>query len=189
MIKVAITGNIASGKSTVEEYIKQTYPVIDTDKIAHNLLEKKQDLIKKTFSNFDILENDKISRKKLAEIVFSDNTQKQKLENILHPEIKKEIIKFFEQNSSSNFAFVSVPLLFEAHFENLFDKIIFIYANDNLRLERLIKRNNLSKDEAIKRINAQISQEEKIAKCDFVIKNEKNKSYIQLQIKNLLKKI
>lgn len=185
MIKVAITGNIASGKTVAEDFIKQFYPVMDTDKIAHVLLEKNQDIIKKTFSEFDITENNKISRQKLAKIVFSDTTQKEKLEKILHPLIKNEIIRFFDEYKNSKMVFVSVPLLFEANFENLFDKIIFIYANDSLRLERLIKRNNLTISEAQKRLNSQISQEEKLKKCDYIIKNEG--SIINLQ--NELEKV
>ena len=150
MIKVAIVGNIASGKSIVEKYLEKSYPVIDTDKITHDLLEKNQAKILEMFNKNDLLDNGFLSRKKLSNLVFSNNELLKKLENFLHPLIREEILKFFENNKNKKLIFVSVPLLFEAKFENLFDKIIFIYANDNLRLERLMKRNNLSKTEALK---------------------------------------
>lgn len=187
MIKVAIVGNIASGKSIVEKYLEKSYPVIDTDKITHDLLEKNQTKILEMFNKNDLLDNGFLSRKKLSNLVFSNKELLKKLENFLHPLIREEILKFFENNKNKKLIFVSVPLLFEAKFENLFDKIIFIYANDNLRLERLMKRNNLSKTEALKRINSQISQEKKITHCNYVIKNEQNLETLYEKVNIILK--
>ncbi|MBR1753934.1 dephospho-CoA kinase [bacterium] len=189
MIKVALVGNIASGKSLAENYLKTLYPVADTDIIAHELLKTSQNLIIEAFSDFDICENGTLSRKKLADIVFSNSGQKQKLENILHPLIKKEVLNFFENNSSSDLVFVSVPLLFESHFDKLFDKTIFIFANDNLRLQRLMKRNNLTEQQALIRIKSQLEQEEKIPLCDFVIKNETTPQDLYNKIQGVLNQI
>ena len=95
MIKYAITGNIASGKSAVENIlIKNGETVIDTDKISHALLEGNKEIIE-AFKDFDILSDGKISREKLGKIVFSDKSLKKKLENILHPQIIEKINEFF----------------------------------------------------------------------------------------------
>lgn len=193
MLKIAITGNIASGKSEVEKIlIEKSFKVLDTDTVAHNLLEDinvKNKLIE-VFSNFDILENDKISREKLGKIVFKDEKLRKKLENILHPLIKNEIERFFHSaKESEKIAFVAIPLLFETNFEKLFDKIILVYADDDIRLERLINRNNLPKEYAKNRLKIQMSQEEKISLSDFVIYNNKTLSELiknTEQILNLL---
>ena len=166
MLKIAITGNIAAGKTQVEKILANQFKVFDTDKIAH---EKLNDL--KEFYGYDVFTNGVIDRKKLGELVFNNPELKIKLENIIHPFIKKEVLKIFEENSNEDVIFVSVPLLFETDFYKLFDKILFVAANENIRLERLQKRNNLSSSEAILRIRSQMSQEEKIKRADFIIEN------------------
>ena len=175
MIRIAITGNIASGKSVVEQFFKNyNYPVIDTDFIVHELFKNSQDLniqLRESFSGYDIYVDDLIDRKKLAKIVFSDTKLLKKLEQITHPFIIDEVLKFFEQNKNEAFTFVSVPLLYEVNWVYLFDKVLLVAANDDIRLHRLMLRRHLSKDDALKRMNAQISQEEKIKFADFVIYN------------------
>ena len=182
MIKVAITGNIASGKSQVEKEIRNLgYLVFDADKIAHSCLINNKDIIVDTFGS-KILVGGEISREKLGNIVFNDKDKLEKLNSIIHPEVIKEINTLFEHYKEERYLFVSIPLLFEAKMENMFDKIIFVYANDTIRLERLMKRNNLSKVDALKRINSQQSQTDKMTKSDFIIKNEGSLEDLKLHI-------
>lgn len=183
MLKVAITGNIASGKSTVEKTLMEKgYKVLDSDIVSHELLKDK--VIKKkilaVFSKFDILEDDEISRVKLGRVVFEDEKLRKKLEQILHPEIKSEMIRFFNylENQGEKIAFASVPLLFEAGFDDLFNKILLVYADDDIRLQRLINRNKISLEHAKNRLKIQTSQEEKLALADYVVYN--NESLIDL---------
>lgn len=187
MIKIAITGNIASGKSSVEKLLSaKGFKVYDTDKIAHEILENSTE-VRTVFENFDILTDGKIDRKKLGDIVFSDKSKLKELEKIIHPQVKNKLLEIFEQNEF--IIFVSVPQLFEAGFEDLFDKIVFITAPKDLRLERLVSRNNLTKEEALERINSQEDDELKIPKCNFVIQNNADLTLLERQVNGLLASI
>ena len=193
MIKTAITGNIASGKSQVEKILVSLgFKVIDSDLINNRLIQRK-DIIDEIASIFgtDIIDSfGHIIKQKLGEIVFNDFLKKQKLENILHKKIMDEIDKFFEKNNNENIVFASVPLLFEAKWESYFDKIIFVSAPEQIRIKRLILRNNYTEEYAKKRVNAQLDEKEKIKKSDFVIYNNSDiksleKSVIKI-VNNLL---
>ena len=129
MLKIAITGNIASGKSQVEKILMSLgYKVIDTDKINHFILASDMEAvkeIKEAFKDDDILNEDNtISREKLGKIVFTVNNKKLKLEEILHKRISKKVDEFLEKNKDEKMVFVSIPLLFETKQESKFDKII-----------------------------------------------------------------
>lgn len=191
MKKIAITGNIASGKSQVEkELISLGYKVADTDKINHEILENDKitiQEIKIAFSDCDILdEQGKLSREKIGRIVFSNNEKKQILEGILHKKIYEKLEAFYEKNKDEKLVFISIPLLFEAKQEDKFDKIVFISANEELRLKRLIERNNYDIEYAKKRISAQEKEQIKIEKSDFVIYNNSDLSNLKNQIKKVL---
>ena len=185
MIKFALCGNIASGKSTVQKLLEnQGYRVLDTDKVAHELLTVNNSELFLEFKEFDVFENGEFSREKLGKLVFTNKEIKQKLENILHPQIREKIKEFFEQNQNEKYLFVGIPLLFEANMTDLFDKIIFIYADDDIRLKRLLLRNGYSVDYAKARLNSQMRQEEKTQKSDYVINNNGS---IEELYKNLFK--
>lgn len=191
MKKIAITGNIASGKSQVEkELISLGYKVADTDKINHEILENDKitiQEIKNAFSDCDILdEQGKLSREKIGKIVFSDKEKKQILEGILHKKIYEKLEAFYEKNKDEKLVFISIPLLFEAKQEDKFDKIVFISANEELRLKRLIERNNYDIEYAKKRISAQEKEQIKIEKSDFVIYNNSDLSNLKNQIEKVL---
>ena len=189
MLKVAITGNIASGKTAVQKILETNgFAVLDSDIAAHRLLDDNSAVIE-AFKNFDILDNGKISRDKLGKIVFNNENLLQKLNGIIHPQVRAKIEKFFEENKDKNIVFVSIPLLFECGMENMFDKIILVKTPDNIRLERLIKRNGYTKDYALKRIACQISQDEKVSKADFVIDNGGEIEDLTHQVSTLVQKL
>ena len=186
MIKYAIVGNIASGKSEMERVLdKKGYVVLDTDLMAHDILTDKPD-VPKAFSDYDVFEYGRLSRDKLGKLVFSDPELKTKLEDIVHPLIKEELESAFNVYSDEDVLFVSVPLLFEVGWENLFDKIVFIKSDDIIRLNRLIERNGYSKEYAQTRIDSQSAQEEKAKKADYVIENNGSKEEFIAKIEEFI---
>lgn len=177
MLKLGLTGNIASGKSEVEKILKNKgYKVIDLDIVSHEFLENNSEI----YEHFKTLD-----RNTIAKIVFSDVKEKEYLESVLHPLLYKFVLEEFKKNYSK--IVISGALLYEAGFNKLFDKIIFVDAPYEIRLKRLIKRNNLSESEAGKRLNCQNNNYKNQA--DFVLENigtiEELEKSINLILSNL----
>ena len=170
---IGITGSIACGKSTVSNYLKSKgYIVIDADKIGHEALD--DDYVKEklvlAFGN-EILEDNKINRQKLGELVFGNSSNLNVLNSIIHPEIRKKILEKIDKNNDKELIFIDVALLFEAKFDDLVDKIIVVYVDKNTQLTRLMKRNSISEKEALSRIVSQMSPLEKAKLGDYTINN------------------
>ena len=170
---IGITGSIACGKSTISNYLKSKgYIVIDADKIGHEALDDdyvKEKLIL-AFGN-EILEDNKINRQKLGELVFGNSSNLNVLNSIIHPEIRKKILEKIDKNNDKELIFIDVALLFEDKFDDLVDKIIVVYVDKNTQLTRLMKRNSISKKEALSRIVSQMSPIEKAKLGDYTVNN------------------
>ena len=186
MLKVAITGNIASGKSEVEKALSASgFKVLDTDIAAHEILENDEETKNEIISVFgkDILEdNNRISRVKLGKIVFGDKDKLTRLERIIHPKVFRKIGEFFSNNKNEEICFVSVPQLFETKTQMAFDKVILVTASEEVRIKRLIERNKMTEEEAKLRLSAQMKDSKKIKQSDFVIYNDKDLPYLQNQV-------
>ncbi len=190
MKKFAVCGNIASGKTTVQKFLEsKNYKVLDTDSVAHELLTVKNSKLYEKFKNYDVFFDGEFSREKMGQLIFSDSVLRIELEKVMHPQIREKISEFFVENSNEDFLFVGIPLLFEANMQDLFDKIIFIYTDDELRLQRLIKRNNYTKEHAIARIDSQINQDEKVRLSDYIIYNNGDISDLEKSVESLLKRL
>ena len=189
MIKYAIVGNIASGKSTMEKVLEEhNFVVLDTDFMTHDILIDNPE-IAKAFQEYDVFEYGKLSREKLGKLVFNDTELKLKLENLVHPLIRQELENAFETFKEEPCIFISVPLLFEVGWEDMFDKVIFIKSDDNIRISRLIERNGYTKEYAHKRIDSQLPQENKLKKADYVIENNGSVDEFKNEINSFIETI
>ena len=190
MKRIAICGNIASGKSSVQKILEEKgYKVLDTDEVSKKLLTVKNKPLYDGFKNYDVFEDGEFSRLKVAQLIFSDEDARLKIASIMHPQVAEEIKKFFEQNKSDDLLFVGIPLLFEAKMQSLFDKIVFVYTDDEIRLERLLKRNNYTIEHAKSRINSQMPQDDKVKLSDYVINNNGDINNLKNSVFNFLSEI
>lgn len=190
-MNIGITGSIACGKSTVSDYlIAKGYTIIDADKIGHVAL-TSNDVKRKLSEKFgdEILENNEISREKLGKLVFGNNNNLKKLNNIIHPKIKELILKLQVEHKNENLVFLDIALLYEANFVDLVEKVVVVYVDEDVQLERLMMRNALSKEEALKRIKSQMSPQEKASLGDFVINNSYSKEDTFQQIDEIIEKL
>ena len=175
---VGLTGGISSGKSTVSSYLKQLkIPVIDADEVARKVVEPNSQgakEIKKAFGS-DVFEEDgSLNRQKLGELVFSKVENRQKLDELLQPLIKIMILEEIEayRQKGETMIVLDLPLLFEKHYEKLCEEIIVVYIPKKLQLERLMKRNQFTKQEALSRIDSQLSIEEKRKRATVLFDNQ-----------------
>jgi dephospho-CoA kinase len=195
MIVLGLTGGIASGKSTISEIIKGCgIPVIDGDVISREIVKPKSfalNLIKNEFGNDITNKKDELNRKKLANIVFNDALKLEKLNSITHPIIKGEILKKldFYKEQGYKLCVVDAAILIEAKFTDVVNYIILVYVDSKVQLERLMKRDNFSKEEALRRINSQMTFENKAEYADFILDNSKDLEYTKQQVNKILKEI
>ncbi len=184
---IGLTGSIASGKTLTTNYLKSLgYKVIDCDEISHQIILKPNKGYYELINNFDdILDNDIISRDKLRSIVFNNKEQLLKLNNILHPLIYDEV----KSQITNELVFIDCPLLFETNFTSLCDETIVVTTTKEIQIDRLIKRNNISTEEAIKRIKLQMELKEKEKLATYVVNNIKDEDYLYNQINIILESI
>ena len=187
---IGITGGIASGKSTVVKYLlKKGYPVIDADKLGHEVLDPTNpgysevvDLFGKKILRF----NGTIDRKILGDIVFKDYDLLKKLNNISHPQIYKMIEKKYNYlltENKSRVVFLEAALLIQANWHKLCDQVWLVKTKKSIALDRLQKRDNLSKKDALDRINSQDPWSKKLSCIDLILVNEGFQEELEGQIK------
>jgi len=188
---IGITGSIACGKSLVSNYLQEKgYTIIDADKIGHMALEN--DEVKKQLVNKfgkSILKDNEVNRVTLGKLVFQNNENLKELNNIIHPQIRKNISEQIQVHKNEKLVFVDVPLLFEAKFDDLVEKIIVISLDEKIQLERLMNRNSLSKEEALQRIKSQIPVREKEKLGDYVVDNSFTQENTYKQVDRILEKL
>lgn len=189
---IGLTGSIGTGKSTVAKMFKQLgIPVIDADEIARLVVEPGKEAYEKIVETFgeDILQKDRtLDRKKLGAIVFNDEEKRKQLNGIVHPAIRKEMLrqrdKYLQQHVPC--VVLDIPLLYESKLEHFVDKVIVVKTSPVVQLERILARDDLSKEEALKRINAQIDVAKKAEWADAVIDNDGTIEETERQLKDIL---
>ena len=193
---IGITGSIGSGKSTVGRFLEEEgIPVIDSDRVVHDLFETNTEVkeaIRARFGNAVMAtENgaEKVDRKKLGNIVFSDPASRKALEAIVHPATIKACRERIEEKSDNDVVAVLVPLLFEAGLEKQYDAIWTVFADENTLKQRIRERDKLSEAEIENRFAAQLPQEEKKARATETIDNSGTKEATREQVSTLLRKL
>ena len=192
MIKIGVTGNIGSGKTTLTRYFENHNSYIfNADKEAKNHLRNHSVLQKKIINIFgnQIVTKNNIDFKKLAEIVFESKKNQQILNGIVWPEISMLIENSLRQaeNDKYDFFIVDAALLFEANFNHFFDYIILVTADKKIRLNRALKRKNLDLSQIKKRMSLQLSDSEKIKHSNFTIYNNDKKEALQNEFNKIMK--
>lgn len=174
---IGLTGSIATGKSTVSQYLQQKgYSVIDCDVIARQVVEPHHQGLQQLVEKFgvNILQADgTLNRERFGQLLFAQPSVRQEVNALLHPLIFEEVARQIEhyRQQGKKICFVDMPLLFEVHYEKNVDEVWLVYTSSDIQLQRLMVRNQLSEFEARQKIQSQIPIEEKIAKSDIVIDN------------------
>ncbi len=165
--KIAVTGGIGSGKSTVISILKNMgYSVFSCDEIYGEIL-LEEEYIEKVAKLFPaVVENGQINRKALSEYVFNHETNLVKLNALAHPIIMERLLSKMEQ-SNAEYIFAEVPLLFEGNFENLFDKVLVVMRDIDIRIENVMQRDALSEQQVKQRISKQFDYSSQEAKKRF----------------------
>lgn len=193
---IGLTGGIASGKSTVSNILMEKgYEIIDADKIARKVVEVGKPAYIKIVEEFEdriLLDDKTIDRKALGHIIFKDEKLREKLNNITHPYIFESIkLNLGRICMEENIVFLDIPLLFEQldlwkRYDILFDEILLIYVDEDTQVERLIKRDNISREEALNRMKSQLPMGEKKTRSSKTIDNSGDIKYLNEQIEKLL---
>lgn len=175
-MKIGITGGIATGKSTVSRYLQEKgYALIDGDLVAREVVEPGEIGLQGIIDHFgeDIVdEQGRLKRKKLGAIIFADPVEREQLNSILGPLIRKEIIRQMnEVEEERGLVFVDLPLLFESHYEEYFDQILLVYVDVEKQKERLAERDGLNEKDVKDRLASQDPIESKRERSDVIIDN------------------
>ena len=167
--------------------------VLDADKIAHEVLNKRE-VARKIGKKFgkEILLKQKVEPKKLAAVVFDDSKKLKQLENIIHPQVEREFRKkliYYRKNYPHGFVVLDVPLLFEAGWDRYADVAIVVKVRQDLQVKRAVFRLGISKNEALQRIHSQMPLKDKIRLADMIIDSSNNLKITRKQVKRIWQKL
>ena len=196
MLKVGLTGSIAVGKSFVLDALRELGArTIDADQVARECVEPGTPGLAGVVREYGegVLNADgSLDRAKLGAIVFGDEAKREKLNSILHPFIiarQDEIIERWERETPDAIAIIDAALMIESGGYKRFDKLIVVHCQPEIQLQRLMKRNNLSRDEAELRVKSQMPQEEKMKYADYLIDTSGEFENTRTQVEALWRKL
>lgn len=192
MLILGLTGNIGCGKSSLSKIlIQNNIDVIDADIISRNIFEDKE-LLNLVFENFG--ENIKnldgsLNRKALGNIVFNDDQKLVILNGLTHPKIKEKILNKINEirNIGKSLVVIDAALLIEGGYLDILDKLIVITCKESIQISRIQLRDNLTKEQAISRMNSQMSQDEKIKYADYIIDNSGDTNNLKHKAEELIR--
>jgi dephospho-CoA kinase len=192
--RIALTGGIATGKSYVAARIKEAgVPIVDADVLSREVVAPGTPglaAVRRRFGPDAVRRDGTMDRVRIAQIVFKDKRARLDLEAIIHPAVQKAIDEFFAAlPKRTPFAVADIPLLFETGREKQFDRIVVVACPRDLQLQRLMERNKLSKDDAERRLNAQLPIEQKVKKATHVIRTDGTFADTDRQVAEVLKEL
>ena len=191
MLVLGLTGNIGCGKSSVSTiFMENNIKVVDADIVARQIFDDKN-LLNEVFSTFgESIKNQdgSLNRKALGNIVFNDDEKLILLNNLTHPKIKQKILSKVEEykNQGEKIVVIDAALLIEDDYIPYIQKLILITCRKEIQINRIIARDNCTKEEAISRINSQMSQEEKVKFADYIIDNSNSFEELQKKVLELI---
>ena len=189
---IGLTGGIGSGKSLAGDFFSELgIDVIDSDRIAREILDKNSEaknLFLDKFGSEFLDKNQNINRELLRSEIFKDDKKKKKLESIVHPIVRQEIIKFIN-NSNSIYKIIMVPLIYETQSNHIYDKIIVIDCDENKQIDRATKRDNKSKEDIFNIIKNQASRSQRKSIANYVIENNSSKEELRSQVIKIHQKL
>ena len=194
MVKIGLTGGIASGKSTVSNMLRSLgATVIDADQIAHQLMKPERELWQKVVDFFgeEILQsNGEIDRSELGEIIFNNPQKKEALDQLTHPTIIAKIKEKVENlNCKHKIVIADVPLLIEVEIMDFFAEVWLVYVKREVQIKRLMSRDNTDRATAVNKIEAQMSLKRKKEYADRIIDNNGSEEELEKQVQKLWKEI
>jgi dephospho-CoA kinase len=189
MFSVGLTGGIGSGKSAVSQaFEKLSVEIIDTDIISRQLMEVNQPAYTQIHQKYGsaILQNNlQLDRMKLREIIFKDPLQKKWLEALLHPLIYQETERQIQSSQTEDYVIVVVPLLIEAGYVKLVNRVLVVNCSESIQMERLMKRDNIDQNLAKQMISHQLSGSQRLKYADDVLDNQSNLGNLRQQVLKL----
>jgi len=192
--KVALTGGIATGKSYVATRLKDAgIPIVDADALARDVVAPGSPAlaaIRKRFGPDAVRRDGTMDRVRVGQIVFKDKRARLDLEAIVHPAVIKAINDFFNTlPKRTPFAVADIPLVFETGRDKDFDAIVVVACPRDMQIERMMERNKLSKEDAERRLNAQLPIDQKVKKATHVIKTDGTFDETNAQVDDLIEKL
>ncbi len=191
MLKVGLTGGIASGKTAVADYLAELgAAVIDTDVLAREVVAPGEPGLAEVvteFGNDILLPDGSLDRARLRSLVFADKSRRQQLEAILHPRIRARTLQAIEaaENSASPYVVIVVPLLVETDFAALVDRVLVVDISPELQQQRLMARDSVAAAEAARIIGQQASREQRLQAADDVLENNTDRAELRDRVASL----
>jgi dephospho-CoA kinase len=188
---IGLTGGIATGKTTVADYLATAYnlPILDADIYARNAVSSGSSVLAQIAQRYNkeiLLPDGNLNRAKLGDIIFNQPEERNWVENVIHPYIRNYFYQEITKSSAPILVLV-IPLLFEADLENLVSEIWVVSCSAEQQQERLIQRNNLSSEQAVARINSQLPISEKVARADVILDNSSSLESLLQQVDLVMK--
>lgn len=190
-IIVGLTGGIGSGKTTVAKlFQKHGVPIYIADERARLLMERPDvvEVVQQIFTTSVINENGLLDRAKIKQLVFDNKTLLEQLNQVVHPRVKKDFEDWLEEHKDSPFVIKESAILFESGLETSCDLVILVVAPEEVRIERVMARDGVSKDQVLKIIDNQMKDEEKVGRSQYIIENN-NKKTIESDIITIIRDI